>query len=411
MSKSRSHTWVSLILFGVGLLAMGIPGLWVYMSLTAVKVHPDSRNISSVTISAPPETWAGAAEQARQIVRMSMSGNNLAGLSVAVGIDGEIVWAEGFGFADTENNSPVTPSHRFRTGNASTLFTSAAIGLLLDQDRLKLDDVIQRYVPEFPRKQWPVTVRQVMGDVAGLKTEDPDDGVLTSSHCERPADAVALFAKDPLLFQPGTQYRDSTFGWVLLSAVVEAAAGTPFVTFLNERIFRPLGMRDTFKEFVTDPPPGAATSYNPRFAANPVYGLRPLPQFDYSCHAGSNGFLSTPSDLVRFGMAINRGKLLRPQTVQMLQAPQRLLSGEQTSYGLGWELKTIALAGQQVQAAGHNGHFWVEEVASLLTFPERRLAVAVMTNVSFAGTPSVAERIAQAFAERGASAAGKGGRL
>jgi serine beta-lactamase-like protein LACTB, mitochondrial len=399
MSKSRISTWVSLVLLGVGLLAVGIPGLWVYMSITATTVHPDSQNIPSLTNSPPLPKWAGAAEQSRQIVRASMSENNLAGLSVAVGIDGEIVWAEGFGFADIESRLPVTPNHRFRTGTASIVFTSAAIGLLLDEGRLKLDDQIQRYVPEFPTKQWPVTVRQAMGDVAGLKGEDPDDGVLTSSHCERPADAVALFAKDPLLFQPGTEYRDSTFGWVLLSAVVEAAADTPFVTFLNERIFRPLGMLDTFKESVTNPPPDAATSYNPRFAANPVYGIKPLPKFDYSCHAGSNGFLSTPSDLVRFGMVINRGKLLRPQTVQTLQTPQRLASGRQTSYGLGWDLKTVTLAGQQVQAAGHNGHFWVEEVASLLTFPERGLAVAVMSNVSFAGTPSVAERIAQAFAE------------
>jgi len=401
MSKSRIPTWVSLILLGVGLLVVGIPGLFVYMRLTATKVHPDSRNIPSLANSPSPPKWTGAAEQSRQIVRASMSENNLAGLSVAVGIDGEIVWAEGFGFADIESSLPVTPHHRFRTGTASIVFTSAAIGLLLDEGRLKLDDEIQKYVPDFPDKQWPVTVRQVMGDVAGFNTEDPDNGVLTSSHCERPADAVALFAKEPLQFQPGTQYRDSTFGWVLLSAVVEAAASTPFVTFLNERIFRPLGMLDTFKESVTNPPPDAATSYNPRFAANPVNGLRPLPKFDYSCHAGSNGFLSTPSDLVRFGMAINRGKLLRPQAAQMLQTPQRLASGQQTSYGLGWDLKTVTLAGQQVQAAGHNGHFWVYEVTSLLTFPERGLAVAVMSNVSFAGIPSLAERVAQTFAAQG----------
>ena len=407
MSKSRIPTWVSLILLGVGLLGVGIPGLFVYMRVTATKVHRDSQEIPSVMESPPLAKWAGAAEQARQIVRTSISENNLAGLSIAVGIDGEIVWTEGFGFADIENGSPVTPSHRFRTGTASIVLTSAAIGLLLDEGRLKLDDEIQKYIPDFPDKQWPVTIRQVMGQVAGFKTEDPDDGVLTSSHCERPADAVALFAKEPLLFQPGTQYCDSTFGWVLLSAVVEAAADTPFGTFLNERVFRPLGMVDTFKESVANPPSDAATSYNPRFAANPTYGLTPLPKFDYSCHAGSNGFVSTPSDLVRFGMAINRGKLLRPQTVQMLQTPQRLTSGEQTSYGLGWDLKTVTLAGHQVQAAGHNGHFWVEEVASLLTVPERGLAVAVMSNVSFAGTPSVAERIAVAFAERGKSPAGK----
>jgi len=405
MARSRFPTWVSLVFLGVGLLVVGIPGLFVYMRVTAKKVHPDPRNIPSLTNSPSLPKWSGAAEQARQIVRTSMSENNLAGISVAVGIDGEIVWAEGFGFADIENGSPVTPSHRFRTGTASIVLTSAAIGVLLDEGRLKLDDEIQKYVPGFPDKQWPVTIRQVMGHVAGIKTEDPDDGVLTSSHCERPADAVALFAKEPLLFQPGTEYRASTFGWVLLSAVVETVTNTPYATFLNESVLRPLGMLDTFKESVTNPPTDAATSYNPRFAANPTYGLTPLPKFDYSCHAGSNGFLSTPSHLVRFGMAINRGKLLRPQTVQTLQTPQRLTSGkssgEQTSYGLGWNVKTVTLAGQPVQAAGHDGHFWVEEVASLLTVPERGLAVAVMSNVSFAGTPAIAEGVAQAFAEPG----------
>src|SRR2546430_2823220 len=148
MSKSRIPTWVSLILLGVGLLVMGIPGLFVYMRVTAKKVHPDSQEIPSVMESSPLAKWAAAAEQGRQIVRTSISENNLAGLSIAVGIDGEIVWTEGFGSADIENRSPVTPSHRFRTGTASIVLTSAAIGLLLDEGRLKFDDEIQSYVPD-----------------------------------------------------------------------------------------------------------------------------------------------------------------------------------------------------------------------------------------------------------------------
>jgi hypothetical protein len=99
MPKSRMPTWVSLIFLGVGLLVVGIPGLFVYMRVTATKVHRDSQEIPSVMESPPPAKWAGAAEQARQIVRTSISENNLAGLSIAVGIDGEIVWTEGFGFA------------------------------------------------------------------------------------------------------------------------------------------------------------------------------------------------------------------------------------------------------------------------------------------------------------------------
>jgi serine beta-lactamase-like protein LACTB, mitochondrial len=409
MLKSQIPRWASLMLLGVGLLVVGIPGLFLYISVTAPKLHPSPGNILSVTNSPPLAKWTAAVEQGREIARTSLSERNLPGISVAVGVAGEIVWAEGFGFANFENSLPVTPDDRFPTGTAATVFTSAAIGLLLEEGRMKLDDQIQAYVPGFPEKQWPVTIRQLMGHVGGVKTEDWDEGVLIYKHCERPSDALDLFAKDPLLFQPGSEFRYSTFGWILLSAAVETAAGKPFQAFLQDGVFLPLGMHDTVKESGLDAVPGEVTFYVPRFLANARYGLNPLPlhKFDYSCHAGSSGFVSTPSDLVRFGMAINAGKLLRRDTVQTLQTSQRTASGMETDYGLGWDLKTVTLAGKQVRTAGHNGDFWGGPVASLLTFPERGLAVAVMSNVSFAGTPSVAERIAEAFAEQGRSPARK----
>ena len=400
MSTSRIPRWASLILLGVGLLIVGIPGGWLYISATAPKLHPSPLKIASVTKASPSPKWAGAVEQSREMVRTSLSERNLPGLSVAVGINGDNVWAEGFGFANIENSLPVTPDNRFRIGTASTLLTATGIGLLVEQGRLSLDDPIQVYAPEFPEKQWPVTIRQVMGDVSGLKGEDVDDGVLTSGHCDRPGDAVRLFAKEPLEFQPGTKHNESTFGWVLLSAVAETAAGKPLTEFLMDNVVGPLGMLDTLRESGKEPVPDEATSYIPRFLANPTYGPSPLARFDYSCYAGASGFLATPSDLVRFGMAINGGKVLRRETVQMLQTSQRLASGMETGFGLGWEVKTVTLAGKPVRAAGSTGSFWGGTTASLRTFPERGMAVAVTSNISFADAPLLAERIAQAFAER-----------
>ena len=142
----------TLIFVAVGLLLVAIPGLWVYVSVTATPLHPNPESVPSVTHSAPSPKWAGAVEQARQIVRASLTEQNLPGLSVAVGIDGDIVWAEGFGFADLETSVPVTPNHRFRIGTASTVLTSAAVGLLLENGRLKLDDEIQTYVPAVPEE-------------------------------------------------------------------------------------------------------------------------------------------------------------------------------------------------------------------------------------------------------------------
>ena len=402
MSKSwnRTETWLALIVLGVGMIPVAILGLWGYMSATATPLHPDPEDVPSVIHSAPLPQWAGAVEQGRQIVRAGLTAQNLPGLSVAVGIGGDIVWAEGFGWADLEKRVPVAPDTTFRIGTASKALASAAVGLLLEDGRLKLDDVIQTYVPAFPEKQWPVTLGQLMGHLAGVRNDGGDEGPLLSIRCERPVEGVQHFAERPLLFEPGTQFHISSYGWILVSAAVEAVANESFLTFMRTQVFEPLGLRDTKAESLTEPIPNRATFYFPRFAADPRYGLHLMRPVDYSCYAGSSAFLSTPSDLVRFGMSINSGKLLRHDTVRVLQTSQRLTSGEETGYGLGWDLETVALAGEQARSAGHDGTSLGGMVASLMTFPEHGMAVSVTSNISYADTPTLTLTIAQAFAEQ-----------
>ncbi len=403
MSNNRIPIWPALIVLAVGALLAAIGGLFAYVSMTAKPLHPDPRGVASVTPSAPAPKWSGAVERARQIARANVTEQNLPGLSVAVGVGGDIVWAEGFGWADLENRAPVAPNLRFRIGTASNALTSAAVGLLLEQGRLKLDDEIQTYVPEFPRKQWPVTLRQLMGHVAGVRTDGGDEGPLFSVNCERPVDGLQAFADRKLLFEPGTQYRYSSYGWILVSAAVEAAAKAPFLTFMRKEIFEPLGMDDTRADSATDPIADRVSPYFPRFAANPRYGPDPMRPLDYSCYAGASVFLSTPSDLVRFAMAIDGGKLLQPATVRVLQTSQRLSSGQETGYGLGWDLETVSLAGERTRIAGHDGDLLGGRVSSLWTFGERGIVVAVMSNISYADTASIALKIAEAFAAPGGS--------
>jgi serine beta-lactamase-like protein LACTB, mitochondrial len=407
VARSRIQTWLVVIAVAVGLIPVAILALWGYVSFTATPLHPNLQDVPSVTRSAALPQLADAVEHGRQIVRAGLAEQNLPGLSVAVGVGGEIVWAEGFGWADLEKRVRVEPDTRFRIGTASTALTSAAVGLLLEKDRLKLDETIQTYVPDFPEKQWPVTLRQVMGHVAGVTSDGGDEGPLFSVRCERPVDALQYFKDRPLLFEPGTQYRYSNYGWILVSAAIEDVTNEPFLSFMRTQIFAPLGMDHTQADSATEPIPDRATFYFPRFAANPRYGpdlMRPL---DYSCYAGSSVFLSTPSDLVRFALAINSGKLLRPATVQLLQTSQQLPSGEETGYGLGWDLETVALAGKDTHIVGHDGDSLGGMVASLMTFPERGLVVSVISNISYADTFGVAVKIAQAFVEQGRSPARK----
>jgi CubicO group peptidase (beta-lactamase class C family) len=407
MARGRTETWLALIVPGLGLIPVALVGLWVYMGATATPLHPSPGDVPSVSHTAAPAAWADAVAQARQIVRAGLSEQNLPGLSVAVGVHGDIVWAEGFGLADLDERVPVAPDTKFRIGTASTVLTSAAAGLLLEDGRLNLDDVIQAYVPEFPDTQWPVTLRQLMGHVGGVANDGGDEGPLLSARCERPVDALQFLSgrERELRFEPGTGFHYSSYGWIVVSAAVEAAADEPFLTFMRTRIFEPLGMRDTLPDSAAAAIPNRATPYFPRFAADPRYGLHLMRPLDYSCYAGASAFLSTPSDLVRFGLAIGAGTLLQPATVALLQTPQRLASGQETGYGLGWDVETVALGGEGRRRVGHDGTSLGGMVASLMLFPEDGIVVAVTSNISYADTEGVGTRIAEAFARQGKSRA------
>ena len=407
MFSFRDRTWVALIVLGLGLLIAAGLGLFGYIAFTSTPLHPDARAVPSTGGSPVAPEWTGAVQAARQIVRASVADQNLPGLSVAVSVRGDMVWTEGFGWADLDKRVPVAPDTRFRIGTASTVLTSAAVGLLLEKGSLKLDDEIRVYVPAFPKKTWPVTLRQAMGHVAGIPSDGGDEGPLFSEHCQRPVDALPHFADRALLFEPGTAYRYSRFGWIVVSAAVEAAAHEPFLRFMREQVFEPLGMHDTRADAATGAASGQASAYFPRFAANPRYGPDPMRELDYSCYAGSSVFVSTPADLVRYAIAIDRGMLLTPATVQLLQTSQRLRSGQETGYGLGWDLETATLAGKPTRVVGHDGDSLGGTVASLMTFPEHGIVVAVTSNISYADTFAIGSKVADAFAVRRNGPAGR----
>jgi serine beta-lactamase-like protein LACTB, mitochondrial len=394
---TRKQIWLTILVGPPAVIFAFVMGLYAYMTARITPMHPDTQTVPSVSDSAPLPRWTDAVARGQQIVRAAVTQQNLPGLSVAVGAGGDIVWAEGFGWADLEKRVPVAPHMRFRIGTASTVLTSAAVGLLLEKDRLRLDEHIQTYVPEFPEKQWPVTLRQVMAHVAGVRSDGGDEGPLFSVRCERPVEALPHFKDSALLFEPGTKYRYSRYGWILVSAAVEAAAAEPFLSYMRTRVFQPLGMEDTEADSATEPIPDRVTPYFPRFSADPRYGPDPMRPLDYSCYAGSSAFLSTPSDLVRFGMGLNSAKLLQSATVKLLQTPQRLASGEETGYALGWDLETATLAGRHTRVIGHDGDVLGGQVASLMTFDGHDLVVAVTSNTSYADTFAVGIQIAEAF--------------
>ena len=397
---NRLETWLTLGVLGIGAILLFVAGLWIYVSATSKPLFPTAEDVSSVSQAPTAQRWSAAVNRAREIVRAGVAEQNLPGLSVAVGAGSELVWTEGFGWSDIDSRAPVTPSTRFRIGTVSIPLTSAAIGVMLDRGQMKLDDTIQTYVPEFPDQKWPVTLRQLMAHTAGLATDSGDEGPLFGMHCDRAFEAFSEFARRDLRFEPGTQYFYSRFSFIPVSAAIEQVSGETLARFMRQEVFEPMGMHDTGPDSSIEAASAdRATSYFPRFASDTRYGPDPMRPLDYSCYAGSSVFVSTAADMARFALALNSGKLLKPETVQLLQTAQQLPSGQDTGYGLGWDIETVNVSGQPTVVIGHDGELLGGIASTLMVFRDRSLVIVLLSNTSYADTPGLAVKIAEAFAE------------
>lgn len=374
-----------------------VGGASVWLASTP-PIHESAAAVPSTAAAAPSDGYAEPVEQSRGLARALTAGNDLPGLSVAVAVDGEIVWAEGFGWADVDGRTPITPLTRFRLGALSKPLTAVAAALLHDRGRLDLDAPIQRYVPAYPDKQWTVTTRQVLGDVAGVhRIRGDNNDAMPDRHCDSLGEAVALLADDPLLFEPGTQHRYSIWGWVLVSAAVAGAAGEPFNRVMARQVFEPLGMTRT----VVAETAGLDSAHPfevPRTILRARVGVTKTEQPDYSCLAGAGAFLSTPTDLVRAGSAMLTPGLLTADTIATFQTPGRLKSGASTTYALGWTVRHVEVAGAPARVVSHRGSP-AGGTVSLLTFPDLGLAVAAAANLTnAAGVDPFALQVAESFA-------------
>lgn len=327
----------------------------------------------------PLPAWSPAAAccadlvaEVRAMLRDSMAEHGVPGAQIAVLREGRVVWSEGIGFADLEQGVAATPATRFRAGSVSKSLTSAAVGLLVERGRLDLDAEVQRYVPDFPRKRWPITVRQAAGHLAGIRHYRGEEFAIRDRY-PTVTSALAIFRDDSLLAEPGTRYLYSSYGWNLVSAVVEAAAGRPFLSVMIEEVFRPLGMTRTGADHTDSLVAGRARWYTVPDGGG---GILNAPYVDNSLKWAGGGFLTTAEDLVRFGDAIATGQLIRRETAESLWSPMRLSDGRATGYGIGWVVRRDPAGRRWV---GHSGGS-MGGTAYLVVYPEARLAVALLAN-------------------------------
>jgi CubicO group peptidase (beta-lactamase class C family) len=342
--------------------------------------------IAASQVAAPATETGSAIARARALVDLAMSRTLAPGAQIAVTRGGRALWKESFGCADLELDVPVRADTRFRIGSVSKPLTAAAVGLLVEEGKLDLDAPVQRYVPDFPRKAWPITTRQLAGHLAGIRHYEGDEFAIRDPYPTVGA-GLAIFEKDSLLFEPGTRFAYSSYGWNLISAVLEGASGESFLALMTRRVFEPAGMTHTAADLPAPIIPGRARFYTRSEKTGRVTNA---PYVDNSYKWAGGGFLSTAEDLVAFAHALLEGRLLRPETVQLLWTSMKTADGKDTDYGIGW---TVDRDGKGRRRVRHSGGS-MGGTANLVIYPEERLVVALLVNSdeSFTGrAPEIAE--------------------
>ncbi len=345
--------------------------------------RPSFWAIILICISAPllraqePDLSPPARTKIEAAVAKFMSSTHVPGLSVAVVENGKLEWAEGFGFADLENNSPASEHTLFRLGSISKTLTAVGALELWERGRLDLDAPVQKYCPAFPEKSATITTREVMGHLGGIRhyKSGPDDVEIgNTKHFDDPISAgLDFFKNDPLIAPPGTHFHYSTQGYTLVGCVMEGASNSKYVDYMLKNVFAPAGMDETLVDnrFTIIP-------YRTRFYQKTKDGTVENADFlDSSYKIPGGGWLSSALDIARFEVAVLHDKLLKPATRELMWTPLKPSDGTKDSYGLGWDTGTEEGVGTTV---GHNGGQQGTSTSFMIA-PAENDGVVVLTNM------------------------------
>jgi CubicO group peptidase (beta-lactamase class C family) len=323
-------------------------------------------------------------KQIEALISAEMARQNIPGLSVAVVTDGQLRWSAGYGLADLENFVPAKAATVYRLGSISKPITAVAVMQLAERGRLDLDAPVQKYCPAFPEKQWPVTTRQILGHLSGIRHYKSDEEFNSTRFYPTMTEALEMFKNDPLLHEPGAKYTYTTFGYTVLGCVLEGASGAKFADYVRENVFKPAGMERIRVDSVADLIPNRAQGYRKTSSG----ALQNSPLADNSYKVPGGGFVSTVEDLARFAIAMQADKLVKRETREQMFTAQKTKDGKPTNYGLGWNVGTRN--GQRV--VGHSGA--QQRVSTFLhTMPDLGLAVVLMVNLEDARLGDLAQQI------------------
>jgi D-alanyl-D-alanine carboxypeptidase len=298
-------------------------------------------------------------------IRGIMERQHIPGMAVVIIKDGIVQELKGYGVTDVTTKQLVGPDTQFAIGSITKPFTAMAIMMLVEEGKVNLDKPVSHYLSDLPPKWQLLTLRQLLSHTAGL-SEDYSGGEI-----QQPQDFIKA-TKSDLDFSPGEAWSYSNTGFVLAGLVIEKVSKQTYGDFLRDRIFTPLGMKQT--QVKPESAPNLATGYRGEGHLDKVGETEAsFAQLIYS----AGNIISTASDMAKWMQALDQGKLLSPSSYQQLWTDTKLNNGHDTGQGLGWFVGSF------------NGHPFTQHggnvpgySSGLYRYPSDRLNVIALTNKS-----------------------------
>lgn len=329
-----------------------------------------------------------------RLIADRMSETGTPGFAVGVSVDGKVVHAKGYGIANLETQTTVTPKTVFNIASITKTFTSLAAMKLVEQGKLSLDDPLSKQLDALPAAWRPITIRQILSNTSGIRSftslGEADKRCNSSQDIRsyKRGDAIREVECFPLEFEPGEKWKYADTGFYLAGMVIEKISGTDYGSFLRSHVLLPLGMRDTDLIDYARIIPNRAGGYS--FRDGKIVNAA---RFDIDEFA-NGGLISTTEDMLRFEQAFITGKVLKSESIETMRANARLKNGNIVpNYGLG--LGLTPYNGQK--RFGHTGGGGLGFAAAFTHFPAHRVTVVVLPNADQEGIGDFANRIAELY--------------
>lgn len=307
------------------------------------------------------------------------SQSNAPALSIAVVAGNQLAFSKGYGLADLDKKIPARNDTVYRLASLTKSLTAIAVMQLVEAGKLDLDAPIQKYCPIFPEKQWPITSRQLLTHLAGVRHHKWSE-LSSTQHFANITDSIKVFKDDPLLFEPETKYSYSTQGYVLLGGAIEGASGVPYLQYLDEHVFKPAGMTQTVLDDSTLNIPNRAVGYRKGLLGfawlSWLRGVHQAPAHDTSIKVPAGGLVSTVDDMARFAIAVMSGQLVQPETLAKMWTKPKTRDGKESNYGFGF-----LIGEKNGQQRVFNDGSQAGTRTFLYMIPLEKFAVTLMTNL------------------------------